>query len=230
MTRTREARTPPPHGPIRIALVDRETTIRAGLRLLLDAVPGFAVVAESGDCIGAARAIARRRPDVAVVALEQFDDVDLERVVEAAAGAGTRVLALADAESPDTVLAAVRAGALGVVTRDEPIETLARAIASLEASEAWFRRRAVATILAALRSANPAIGVDPDAARFASLTRREREVAGLVSEGLRNREVAERLFISEVTVRHHLTRVFEKLGVANRVALLGFARHVDAGS
>jgi DNA-binding NarL/FixJ family response regulator len=210
MTRTREARTPPPHGPIRIALVDRETTIRAGLRILLDAVPGFAVVA--------------------VVALEQFDDAGLERVVEAATAAGTRVLALADAESPETVLAAVRAGALGVVTRDEPVETVARAIASLEASEAWFRRRAVATILAALRRANPAIGVDPRAARFASLTRREREVAGLVSEGLRNREVAERLFISEVTVRHHLTRVFEKLGVANRVALLGFARHVDAGS
>ena len=124
----------------------------------------------------------------------------------------------------------MRAGALGVVTRDEPSETLVRAITSLHEHEAWFRRSAFATILRALRRANPAISVDPHAARVATLTRREREVADLVSKGLRNRDVAARLFISEVTVRHHLTRVFEKLGVTNRVELLGFERHVDAGT
>jgi two-component system nitrate/nitrite response regulator NarL len=219
-----------PRGPIRIALVDRNAIIRAGIRLLVEAWPGVAVVAESGDCAAAARSIARRRPDVAVVALEQFDDAGLDRIAEAASATTTRLLALTDSEEPETVLRAVRAGALGVVTRDEPAKTLVRAVTSLHEREAWFRRITFASILLALRRANPAIGVDPLAARLATLTRREREVADLVSKGLRNREVAVRLFISEVTVRHHLTRVFEKLGVTNRVELLAFASHADTGT
>jgi two-component system, NarL family, nitrate/nitrite response regulator NarL len=218
-------------GAIRIVLIDREPVVRAGLRLLLSDRPNLTVVAEADGCERGLRAIVRREPDVAIVALDQFDDAEVGRLAEGLVGVErTRLLAVSNSEDPDAILRAVRAGALGLVGRDEPVATLAEAVASVHASEAWYRRRSVATILTTLLRANPEIGADPAAARFKTLTRREREIVRLLSEGLKNRAIAERLFISEITVRHHLTNIFEKLGVANRFELLRLAHRGDAAA
>jgi DNA-binding NarL/FixJ family response regulator len=218
-------------GAIRIVLIDRHPVVRAGLRLLLSDRPNLSVVGEADGCVRGLRLIASREPDVAVVALDQFDDCDLGRLAEGLLGAArTRLLAVADSDGPDAALRAVRAGALGLVGRDEPVATLAEAVASVHASEAWYRRRSVATILTTLLRANPEISVDPAAARLKTLTRREREIVRLLAEGLKNRAIAERLFISEITVRHHLTNTFEKLGVANRLELLRLVHRHDAAA
>jgi DNA-binding NarL/FixJ family response regulator len=216
---------------IRVAIVDRQTLVRAGLRLVLAADPRLAVVAEADDCEAALRAVPRRRPDVVVVALEQFGATEIGRLADALAAAGrSGVLALANSDDRATVLRAVRAGALGLVSRYEPIEVVRRAIRGLHDREAWFQRRSIAVVLGALRRAGPDAGLDPEFARLATLTRREREIAALVSTGLKNREVAARLFISEVTVRHHLTHVFEKLGLSRRIELLKVAHRIDVGA
>ena len=90
-------------------------------------------------------------------------------------------------------------------------------------------RTSVAALLKSLPRTGAALALDPEAARVSSLTKREREVMRLAAEGLNNREIAECLFISEITVRHHMTSVFEKLGVANRFELLRLASRAEVG-
>lgn len=217
--------------PIRVVLIDRQAVVRAGLRLLLSERAGLAVAGEAGGAEEGLEVVFREEPDLAVIALEQFGDAELERFARALLPSGrTRLLAVSNTDGPEAVLRAVRAGALGIVSRDEPVEVLVEAIASVHAREAWYRRRAVAAILRAFLLANPAPSFDPQAARLSALTKREREIVLLLSEGMKNREIAERLFISEVTVRHHLTSVFEKLGVANRLELLGLAHRAELAS
>jgi len=216
--------------PIRIVLIDREVVTRAGLRLLLSDPPNLAVVGEADDCDDGIRLAAARSADVVVVALEQFTDSELDRLAEALLPTDrARVLVIAKTEEAESVLRAFRAGAAGIVSRDQSVATLVSAIERVHASEAWFRRTSVATLLKSLPRTGAALALDPEAARVSSLTKREREVMALASEGLSNREIAARLFISEVTVRHHLTSVFEKLGVANRFELLKLASRAEVG-
>jgi DNA-binding NarL/FixJ family response regulator len=211
-------------------LVDEQPVIRTGLRILLSEQPTLAIVGEADDCEHAIRLILREEPDLVIVALDQFDETELARLAEALLPSDhTRILAVSSSEGTDAVLRAVRAGALGIVGQNEPIGVLVAAISSVHAREAWYQRRSVATILRTLLREHPALSVDPETARLEVLTKREREIVRLVAEGLTNRVIAERLFISEVTVRHHLTSIFAKLGITNRVELLGFAHRVEIG-
>jgi DNA-binding NarL/FixJ family response regulator len=186
------------------------------------------VVGEADECDDGVRLATSRSADVVVIALEQFADSELEHLAEALVPTDrARILVVAKTDEPESVLRAFRAGALGIVTRDQSIATLVRAIERVHASEAWYSRTSVATLLKSLPRTGAAL--DPEAARVSALTRREREVMRLASEGLSNREIAARLFISEITVRHHLTSVFEKLGVANRFELLRLASRAEIG-
>ena len=116
---------------------------------------------------------------------------------------------------------AVRLGASGIVGTDRPAETLFRAIEKVLLGEVWMERRLVADLIA---PGYPR--ADGDQVRIESLTPREREVVRLLCEGLRNKQIAKRLAVTDVTVRHHLTSVFSKLGVSDRLGLLLYAsRH-----
>lgn len=124
---------------------------------------------------------------------------------------------LTDVHDTDAEMAAVQAGALGVVGKDESPFELAEAVRSVRMGEPWF---SPATMTRVLRQVWKGRGWDAArTGKSGQLTCREREVAGLVAEALSNRQIAEKLFISEVTVRHHLTSVFAKLGVSSRLEL-----------
>ena len=211
-----------PAKPIRLLLVGEQAVPRAGIRTLIESQANIVVVGEAASCIEAVEAAARTSPDIILLDPDVRGDRALEALPElVTASEGVRLLVLTGSREEALHLRALRAGAMGVVLKDQTAATLIKAIERVHAGEAWVDRKAMSRVLAGLSKAPEP--PDGDAARLETLTRREREVLALVAEGLRNRRIADRLFISETTVRHHLTAIFRKLGVSNRLELLVLA-------
>ena len=209
--------------PIRILLIAHSGIVRASLRAVLEHRPELRVVGEADSCTDA---LVARSSDIDVILLDADLERDLEGVAELlAATEGARLLLLASHLDPELQHRAVGLGAMGVFSKQKPLEVLLKAIEKVHAGEAWFDRAAIASVLSALR--HPQSKQDQaEADKIAQLTRRERELIPLVAEGLKNKQIADRLFISEVTVRHHLTRIFQKLEVGDRLELMLYAfRH-----
>jgi DNA-binding NarL/FixJ family response regulator len=207
---------------IRITLVDDNIIVRAGLRVLIEGRQGFAVVGEAGDKEDALALVAREQPDIILLELDLGGHSSLEFFAElVSAASDARVLVLTAVEDPEMHRRAVLLGSAGVVLKRQAGEVLLKAIERVSQGEVWLDQATVAGLLSA---ANKAGG--EDAARIAALTKREREIILLIGEGLRNKQIAERLFVSETTVRHHLTSIFSKLGVSSRLDLVVYAyRH-----
>jgi len=208
--------------PIRVLLVDEHLMVRTGLRMLLESWSGFEVVGEAATGDDAVALSAGRHPDILLVDLESEGAGGglelLPRLLEATPSA--RILVLTANRDTDAHQRAARAGALGVVMKNGAIAELRKAIEKVHAGEVWLDRHLTATLLSELQRQPQVAERDPDAERLGSLTEREREVAALVCHGLRNKQIGERLFISETTVRHHLTSVFAKLAIATRFELV----------
>jgi DNA-binding NarL/FixJ family response regulator len=211
-----------PH-PVRVLLADAHALTRSALGSLLASRPGLALVGEAATLAEACRLAEQEMPDVILLYLRPDSGISVGGVqpLLKAAGPAARVLLLADAAGADLHRRAVRVGAYGVVGTDRPPESLLNAIDKVHQGEVWMERRFVADLI------GPAdVGPESDHARIGSLTPREREVVGLLCEGLRNKKIADRLAVTDVTVRHHLTSVFSKLGVSDRLGLLLYAsRH-----
>jgi DNA-binding NarL/FixJ family response regulator len=196
--------------------------VRAGVRLLLESHPGLAVVGEASNSVEALALVTREQPDILLLAPSA--DLPLDVLPELLAAAPeTRVLALVDVHDPELRRRAVCLGALGLVSKHKPPDVLFQAIEKVHAGEAWLDRRLLASVHREMTRGSGGRDAESAARRPESLTGREREVAGLVAEGLKNKQIAARLYITEATVRHHLTSIFGKLGVVDR---LGFAVHV----
>lgn len=207
---------------IRIVLVDADPIVRAGLRTLIGSQQGFAVVGEAGDKDEAVTVIAREQPDLILLDLDLEGRNSLEFFTELASAArGARVLVLTAVNDPEIHRCAVLLGSAGVVLKRHASEALLRAIERVSQGEVWLDQAMIAGLLSAANKAG-----DGDAVRIATLTKREREIILLLGEGLRNKKIADRLFVSETTVRHHLTSIFSKLGVSSRLDLVVYAyRH-----
>jgi DNA-binding NarL/FixJ family response regulator len=212
---------------IRIVLVDDDAIVRAGLRMLIERGQGFAVVGEAGDRDEAVAVVAREQPDIILLELYLGGHSSLEFFTElASASQGARVLVLTAVNDPEIHRRAVLLGSAGVVLKRQASEALLRAIERVCQGEVWLDQATIAGLLSATNNAR-----GEDATRIATLTKREREIILLIGEGLRNRQIADRLFISETTVRHHLTSIFSKLGVSSRLDLVVYAyRHGIAKS
>jgi DNA-binding NarL/FixJ family response regulator len=207
--------------PIRILLVDDHAMVRAGLRILIDSWPGMIVVGEAGDSRDALEIATRELPDIVLLdlGLEDGAGMDLLSRLFSVLGKG-RVLALSGSKDSELHHRAVRLGVMGVVLKDKTAEELRRAIEKVHAGEVWLDRRLTAMVISGIsRGAQPNKDAG-EASRLDSLSERERDVAVLVCEGLKNEDIGERLFISETTVRHHLTSIFSKLGVSRRFELV----------
>jgi DNA-binding NarL/FixJ family response regulator len=124
---------------------------------------------------------------------------------------------------PEVHRQAIRHGALGLVFKEKAVETLLQAITKVRAGEVWLEPTMIAQVLGDLTRPQLSPQTSAEATKIARLTEREREVITLVGEGLRNKHIAERLYISEATVRHHLTAIFAKLDISDRFELAIYA-------
>jgi DNA-binding NarL/FixJ family response regulator len=214
---------------IRVLLVDDHELVRTGLRLLLERHAAITVVGEAADHDEALAVAAREQPDIILLDLDLGGRRSLDilpRLLQAAGEA--RAIIVTGVRAPDEHQQAVQLGAMGLVRKEQAGEVLIQAIEKVHAGEVWLEPSLVARALGGMsrQRSVEAAPVDPEKARLDRLTRREREVIVLVLEGLQNRQIAERLVISETTVSHHLTSIFGKLGLASRFDLIIYAyRH-----
>ena len=209
---------------IRIMIVDRYELVREGLTKLILDRPGFQLVAEAGNGPNACSLAQREQPDVILLALDLVTENGLDILPGLLSSAReSRVLVLTHVADREEHRKAMLLGAMGIVKKEESSEVLFKAIEKVHAGEVWYDRSQMGTMLRDIVRNGKAKKSDPTADNIATLTNREHEVIALVSKGLKNKGIGERLFISETTVRHHLTSVFDKLGVSNRLELIIFA-------
>lgn len=213
------ARTP----AVRVFIVDDHAMVREGLCLLLERTKDLAFCGEAGNVAAALQGIARSRPDLVLLDLDLGPEDGLALLPRLPPLLGEpKVLVLTGIRDRARHEAALLAGARGLVLKDRPPETLLEAIRKVHAGEIWFDRPLLESALSrAMRSPEPA--ASPEAAKVATLTAREREIVELVGRGLKTDQIGERLSISEKTVRNHLSAIFDKLGVSDRLELLMYA-------
>jgi len=207
---------------IRILLVDDHQIFLAGLRLLIEKEPDMIVVGTASNR-AEALALMQEHPDIVLLDLDLGNESGIDflpQLIEPEEP--PRVIIVTGVPDPELHLRAVRLGALGVVLKLDPPGFLVKAIRKVHGGEMWLNRPMISTVMTELIHAR-AKKMDSEALKIAELTVREREVIALVAEGMRNKQIGERLFISEKTVRHYLTSVFDKLGVADRLALMIYA-------
>ena len=205
---------------IRIVLAEDHGMVREGLRRLLESQADFTVIGEAANGDEALRLVQELSPDLLLldVQMPRRTGVDVLREVKAR-GIPSRVLILTASIQPEQMAEALQLGAAGFVMKESASELLIRAVRSVIAGEMWIQREALPGLIQQMRQAkaNPA-------AKF-GLTARELDIIRSVVSGRTNREVAQQLRISEDTVKNHLTNIFNKLGVSNRVELALLATH-----
>ena len=215
---------PPTAESIRLFLVAEHALVRAGLRMLIESGPAMMVIGEAGNCADALPIVVAEQPDIVLLEADFGDQSDLDSVPKLITAAkATRVIILSSEQHPEMHQRAMQVGATGLVLKDTMPGVLFKAIERVNAGEVWFERALMADALSKLSQQNGAKGKDVEQVRIATLTQREHEVVALVGEGLKNKQIAERLFISDTTVHHHLTSIFAKLGVSDRLELVIYA-------
>ena len=199
---------------IRVLVADDQSMVRAGFRRLLADEPDIDVVAEADNGIEAVEKAARFTPDVVLmdIRMPQLDGIEAARRILTAEPAA-RVLILTTFDLDEYVYRALRAGASGFVLKDDPPEQLIAAIRTVAAGDALLSpaiTKGVIRQFARLPDPAPAKELD-------ELTAREREIFKLIANGLSNAEIGRELFIGETTVKTHVTHIFQKLNVRDRV-------------
>jgi len=207
---------------IRVALVDDQELVRTGFRMVLEAQPDMTVVGEAADGLGAVRLAAGTdgsapRPDVIVmdVRMPRLDGVEATRRI-CAAGERPRVLMLTTFDLDEYAFAALKAGASGFLLKDVPPHELLFAIRCVHSGDAVVAPSTTKRLIDRFVPMLPGGGETPPP-DLTALTEREREVLIQMAAGLSNAEIAERLFVSEATVKTHVGRILGKLGLRDRV-------------
>ena len=207
---------------IRIVIAHHEQIFRDGLKLLLGSEPGFVVV---GEACGGARALKMVRdlhPEVLLVDLA-LPEGGLN-VLKKLAAMPERVRAIALIASVDEhmLIAALEHGARGVILKESPTALLFKCIRTVLADQYWIGREEVGHIIERMRRLAQQHEAEKHARRF-RLTRREMDIVMAVAAGESNKDIAQRLSVREDTVKHHVSNIFDKLGVSSRLELAVFA-------
>jgi two-component system, NarL family, nitrate/nitrite response regulator NarL len=210
--------------PIKVMLIDDHAVVRAGLCMLIESHANLNIVAQAGNSVEALIYATQTQPDVILLDLDLDAESGLDLLPELRrVSPHSRVLILTGLKDMENSLQAVRAGAMGIVTKDQAGDILLQAIHKIHAGEAWLDGAVTAKALLHLTQAQSVPSIDAEAAKIASLTHRERQIIALICEGLKNQLIADRLRISEGTVRNHLTVIYEKLEVKDRFGLIVYA-------
>jgi DNA-binding NarL/FixJ family response regulator len=213
-------------GPIRVLIADDQALIREGLEMLLGLSPGIEVVGSVADGDEAVRAVEAHRPDVVLMDLRmpRCDGVEATRRI-ARDHPSTGVVVLTTYADDDSIFSALEAGAMGYLTKDAGAREIQEAIRTVHAGEALLNPAVQLRLIQQLRGA-PSARIGPSPALPDGLTPREAEVLGLIAEGLSNAEIAQRLVVSEATVKTHINNIFSKAGLRDRAQAVVYAmRH-----
>jgi DNA-binding NarL/FixJ family response regulator len=201
---------------IRVAVVDDQEVVRSGFAALLETQADLQVVGIAGDGAEAIDLCREQHPDVVLmdVRMPTMDGLEATRRIVAELGAGARVLMLTTFDLDEYVYEALGAGASGFLLKDATAEALFEAVRVVASGDALLAPSVTRRLIGEFSRLRPSVPVQPD--RLRELTPRETDVLRRVAEGLSNREIAERLVVSEETVKTHVSRVLTKLGLRDR--------------
>jgi len=222
--------------PLRIVIADDQASVREGLVLLLGGLPDIEVVGAAADGAQALELVAEHKPDAILLDLHMpvLDGLGATRRLSAE-HPGVAVVVLTTYADDGSVLDALRAGARSYLTKDADRVDIARALHAAAGGLAVFDPRVQATLLAAATSparAEPKPGGPSGTAAApppGGLTQREVEILALIARGMTNPEIAAALFLSNHTIKTHISRIFAKTGSRDRAAAIGYAHRHDIG-
>jgi DNA-binding NarL/FixJ family response regulator len=212
---------------IRVVLADDHPIVRDGLRKLLSLEDDIQVVGEASDGHEAVRVVQTSNPDIVVLdlrmpnldglgALQAFQTLDVK----------PRVIVLTASEDKNEFVQAMKLGCSGIVLKQTAPELIVKSVRKVFAGEIWLDSHTTAAVMRQFAQPTDVMGSQPSRGRERSpLSQREREIVTLVAQGYKNREMAEKMFISEQTVKNHLHNIFDKLGVSDRLELALYAIH-----
>jgi DNA-binding NarL/FixJ family response regulator len=217
-----------PAAPLRVVIADDQASVREGLVLLLGGLPGIEVVGAAADGEQALALVAEHKPDAILLDLHMpvLDGIGATRRL-AAEHPEVAIVVLTTFADDSTVLDALHAGARSYLTKDADHTEIAKALQAAAGGLTVFDPRVHATLLAATAgSARPEPGAAPPPD---GLTGREAEILGLIARGMTNPEIAAQLFLSNHTIKTHITRIFAKTGSRDRAAAIGYAHRHNIG-
>jgi DNA-binding NarL/FixJ family response regulator len=205
---------------VRVLLVDDDALVRAGLRMILSTAEDLDLVGEADDGARAVAAVREHRPDVVLmdIRMPEMDGITATAALRRL-DAPPQVIVLTTFQADEQVMSALRAGASGFLLKDTPPTEIINAVRLVASGEAMLSPSVTRTVLAHVGDAQASERRRAAGQLLATLTDREREVADAVGSGASNAEVAAALFMSEATVKAHVSRLFAKLGVTNRVQI-----------
>jgi DNA-binding NarL/FixJ family response regulator len=211
--------------PIRIVIADDHPIFRDGLRRLLESDPRFQVVGEAGDGQEAVSQVAKLRPDILLLDLAMPRSNGLQALQELIdLGLPIRPVLLTAAIDPAETIRALQLGARGVILKESATQLLYRCLTSVMNGEYWVGHERVQDIVQHLRAAGRE-AAETKATPAMMLTRRELQIVAAIVEGASNKDIGQQFNLSEQTVKNHLSHIFDKVGVSNRLELALFAVH-----
>ncbi|PYU30776.1 MAG: DNA-binding response regulator [Acidobacteria bacterium] len=214
---------------IRTLVADDHAIFRDGLRKLLSSTDDIAIIGEASNGADCIKMLAKLKPDILLLDLRMPDKDGLAVLEEVNFDSlPTRVIVLTAAEDDRDVIRAMRLGARGVVLKQSATDLLVKSIYRVHAGEIWLDNRITAEVMKAFAKSSD----NGPRREKPLLSNREKQIVQLVAQGYRNKEMGEKLFISEQTVKNHLHNIFDKLGVSDRLELALYAIHhrlVDQG-
>ena len=208
---------------IQVLIASDHPIFRDGLRQVLEAEAGFELLGRGCSGEDAMRAARKYKPDIVLLEVALASETDRERLQELATLPSVRTILLSAVNDKREILDLLRLGARGIVSKESPVEVLVRCMRSVMAGQYWVGRDSVKGIVQALQTL--ALEAQSEPGNHFGITSRELEVVAAVAGGRSNKVIAKKLSLSEQTVKHHLTSIFDKLGVSGRLELAVFAAH-----